>query len=108
MAKTEWGLKRTCLSCGARFYDLNNKPIVCPKCEEVFSPEAATKLRRNRNAPVDVKKEKPKVDILETETDDLATTLDNSSDEDVLEDTSDLEDDDIVVAVPTEERSDDT
>ena len=27
MAKAEWGLKRTCLSCGARFYDLQREPI---------------------------------------------------------------------------------
>ncbi len=29
-AQKEWGLKRTCLSCGARFYDLNNDPMTCP------------------------------------------------------------------------------
>ncbi|WP_339852442.1 FYDLN acid domain-containing protein, partial [uncultured Nisaea sp.] len=33
MAKPEWGIKRTCQSCGARFYDLMKSPIVCPKCE---------------------------------------------------------------------------
>ena len=34
MVKPEWGLKRTCQSCGARFYDLNHEQIVCPKCDE--------------------------------------------------------------------------
>lgn len=45
MVKTEWGEKRECAGCGARFYDLGRVPIVCPKCDEVFTPEA-TKLTR--------------------------------------------------------------
>ena len=36
MAKAELGAKRRCLSCGVAFFDLNRKPIVCPKCSAVF------------------------------------------------------------------------
>jgi len=36
MVKAEWGTKRLCLSCGARYYDLNKKPPECPKCGAVF------------------------------------------------------------------------
>lgn len=36
MAKSELGTKRQCASCGAKFYDLNRDPIVCPKCSTVF------------------------------------------------------------------------
>ena len=50
MAKPEWGIKRLCASCGARFYDLKKNPIICPKCEEVFDPEAVTRLKRSRNS----------------------------------------------------------
>ena len=32
MAKPELGLKRTCVACGTRFYDLTRTPAVCPKC----------------------------------------------------------------------------
>ena len=32
MAKPELGTKRLCLSCGAKFYDLNRDPATCPKC----------------------------------------------------------------------------
>ena len=32
MAKPELGTKRLCASCGAKFYDLNKDPILCPKC----------------------------------------------------------------------------
>jgi len=36
VAKPELGLKRQCMSCGAKFYDLNKDPAVCPKCGTVF------------------------------------------------------------------------
>ena len=29
---SEWGTKRTCDKCAARFYDLNRAPAVCPQC----------------------------------------------------------------------------
>ncbi len=47
MAKPELGLKRQCMSCGAKFYDLSKNPIVCPKCGTVFQASALT-----RAAPV--------------------------------------------------------
>ena len=53
MAKPEWGVKRNCLSCGARFYDMQKSPIVCPSCETVFDPEAIFRPRRNRPAEPD-------------------------------------------------------
>jgi uncharacterized protein (TIGR02300 family) len=36
--KAERGIKRTCqsASCGARFYDLNRDPIVCPICGTIY------------------------------------------------------------------------
>lgn len=40
MAKPELGTKRLCGSCGAKFYDLNKDPILCPKCGAVFEPLA--------------------------------------------------------------------
>ena len=46
MSKAERGTKRTCASCGAKFYDLNKEPIVCPMCQAVFEveqPKAKTK-----------------------------------------------------------------
>ncbi len=46
VAKPEWGMKRLCQSCGARFYDLRRKPIVCPKCDAAHDPDPADKPRR--------------------------------------------------------------
>lgn len=60
MAKPEWGIKRTCQSCGAHFYDLMKTPIVCPKCGTEYDPEAVLKSRRARSSRVaDMKKVKP-------------------------------------------------
>lgn len=49
MARPELGTKRTCLECGAKFYDLMRSPIFCPKCGSEFqlatpvSPATASK-----------------------------------------------------------------
>ena len=45
MAKPELGSKRQCQNCGAKFFDLNKDPIVCPKCGTVFQVAAAARAR---------------------------------------------------------------
>lgn len=50
LAKPEWGLKRTCLNCGVRFYDMQRDPIICPSCETVFDPLALVRPKRARAA----------------------------------------------------------
>lgn len=52
MGKAELGIKRICPSCGARYYDLNKMPPVCPGCSTQYDPEALLKSRRVR-IPVD-------------------------------------------------------
>jgi uncharacterized protein (TIGR02300 family) len=44
VAKPELGLKRQCMSCGAKFYDLNKDPAVCPKCGTVFQATAMSRV----------------------------------------------------------------
>ena len=36
MARPELGIKRQCMNCGAKFYDLARDPATCPKCSTVF------------------------------------------------------------------------
>ncbi len=36
MAKPELGAKRQCQNCGAKFFDMNKDPVVCPKCGTIF------------------------------------------------------------------------
>ena len=60
MVKAEWGVKRTCRDCGARFYDLRRNPIICPKCETVHEPEPAPKPRARRVPAAEKAREIPK------------------------------------------------
>jgi uncharacterized protein (TIGR02300 family) len=54
VAKPDLGTKRLCGHCGAKFYDLDKDPIVCPKCETVFVPVQLTRARAEpaKAAPV--------------------------------------------------------
>ena len=45
VAKPELGIKRLCGNCGAKFYDLNKDPIVCPKCSTVFAVAPSARAR---------------------------------------------------------------
>ena len=47
-AKADLGTKRVCPTCAARFYDLQKRPIECPKCHATFEPEALFRTRRPR------------------------------------------------------------
>ena len=58
LAKPEWGTKRICHSCGARFYDLRRQPAVCPKCETVQEDEAPARPRRAKATAAADKKPK--------------------------------------------------
>ena len=53
MAKAELGTKRLCGNCGAKFYDLNKDPIVCPKCQTVMQLTAATRARPEAARPAE-------------------------------------------------------
>lgn len=105
MAKPDWGTKRSCGSCGARYYDLRRQPIVCPKCGAVHEEDAPVRARRARAAApekkpkaVPVVEDTPEMedveDVVEADLDEA--TLENGDDEtgDMMEDASDLGEDD--------------
>ena len=106
MAKPEWGLKRNCLSCGTRFYDMQRNPIACPSCEAEFDPLALVRPRRARAAAASQAKAKAAAaaaapaleetsenDSSELVTDDPLATDDNEleleEDDDILSDDDD-------------------
>ena len=104
MVKPEWGIKRTCNGCGAKFYDLRRDPIICPQCDATVDPAAATRTQRTK-APPTVVKEKPVAAIVEVsdadETlegvgDDVLAIDDDDDDDDAaaIEDVSELGNDD--------------
>ena len=99
MAKPEWGTKRICPSCGARYYDLRKNPPTCPNCNAEFDPEALLKSRRARPAPSEETVKKlplPLQSALGVEVDDDAADLVDADDalpvEDIEEDADDEED----------------
>jgi len=91
LAKPEWGLKRTCLSCGARFYDMQRNPIVCPTCETEFDPLALVRPRRARVAAA-ASQAKAKV---EAERKSAGETSEESGDDLLVDDDMEMDDDDI-------------
>lgn len=97
MIKLEWGTKRACQSCSARFYDMRRSPIVCPKCGETFEIQTLGRRTRNRAPVIDDTIVKPlEEDILITELDlpaDLDDELGEEDDDTLIEDTSDLGED---------------
>ena len=64
MVKPEWGIKRLCQSCGARYYDFLRTPIVCPSCGTTFDSEAVLKSRRARPLPADDTKPKARKEVV--------------------------------------------
>ena len=102
MSKPDWGIKRTCQGCGARFYDLNRTPIMCPKCGTKNDPAAPTKQRRQAAVkPAEVVR--PPVPVPELEiaaVEDAPEAAADEEENEVIEDTSDLgEDEDDVSEV---------
>lgn len=93
MAKPELGTKRVCVSCGARFYDMTRAPALCPKCgtEQPIEQPRARRIGGNVAEEKRVKKPAPAPGVEDGEGE--ADVVEDAEDEDVLEDTSDLEDD---------------
>ena len=82
MAKADLGLKRTCLSCGMRYYDFNRTPIVCPGCQTEFDPEAVIRSRRGRATPKSVKAaDEPAVEAANEEAEEEAANATDKGDE---------------------------
>ena len=51
MIKASWGIKRFCLSCSRKFFDLNRKNIECPYCGSAFSEEESLKHMLPKRGP---------------------------------------------------------
>lgn len=102
MVKPKWGLKRHCQACGVSFYDLHHSPIICPKCNAKFDPEAGFKPRRSRGAAANEKEKslaasegvsKVIEDVAKAKIDDAGDsteTEDNEKNEGIITDASEL------------------
>jgi uncharacterized protein (TIGR02300 family) len=89
MAKPELGLKRVCVACGAKFYDLARSPAICPKCG-TEQPAEQPRFKRGP-LPADDKAKKravaPAAEAEDIEIEDVDADA-------VVEDADDIEDDD--------------
>ncbi len=89
------GLKRVCVSCGGRFYDMNKRPINCPGCGTEFSGEIKLKGRRGR-VPAEAEAIKEKAKIAPVANDDQDSDVEIRDDGVVsLEDVAAIEDADL-------------
>lgn len=103
MAKPELGLKRTCVACGTRFYDLARAPAVCPKCG-TEQPAEQPRLRRAAATPVPDEKLKKRAAAPEAEAEDIE--VEDVEGEEAIEDADELEDDAEAIAEDIEVDTD--
>lgn len=103
MAKPELGEKHTCVSCGARFFDLGKVPAICPKCG-TEQPIEQPKLKRNAPIPEDVKK--PAKPAAAVGDDVEVDEVDDGSDEDILAEADDDDTDSIEADIEVERDTD--
>jgi uncharacterized protein (TIGR02300 family) len=101
VVNSQLGSKRVCTTCGARFYDLNKDPIVCPKCGAENDKDAGKLKRGGKGSRSDAAKKgaavKPAAVEDEDDLDDSLLDTDDDADADdgdLMEDTSDLGEDD--------------
>jgi len=121
VTKAELGIKRLCPNCGARYYDLNRDPIVCPRCGTEFQASAAVPAAKARpQAPrpeaaedeAEAEAVAPAAELVSLEeadeeaTDSGAVKVDLGDDDDEAIE-SDDEEDDTFLADDEDEESDD-
>jgi uncharacterized protein (TIGR02300 family) len=116
VTKAELGTKRLCPNCGARYYDLNRAPIVCPRCGTAFEVSSAKARPQTVAAPEandepEVKAEAPPAEFVSLEEADEeaaesgAVKIDTGDDEEEIE--ADDDDDDTFLADDEDEEGDD-
>ena len=107
LPKASLGTKRICPNCHLPFYDLTKSPAHCPNCAHVFDPTEVLKSRRPRGNDAVAKQEEAKAAKAPPQDADTAevgevpeTEEGEEADEELLEDASDLgEDEDDVAEV---------
>jgi len=110
VSKPEWGMKRTCQSCGSRFYDLLRSPIICPKCGAEFDPLANLRPRRGRGA-AEAKERREREAAVPEEVaavvpdEELVEEAEaETEEEDIIEDASELGEDDVTEVIEGEDE----
>ena len=82
MVRPELGTKRLCPNCGAKYYDLNHDPIMCPKCNASFATGIVAARAEPDDDEVDADDEGVELVALE-DADETATAASDDDSEDV-------------------------
>jgi uncharacterized protein (TIGR02300 family) len=111
MTKPELGTKRLCVHCDAKFYDLNQSPIACPKCGAVFEPVQVSTGWRSKAARVPVREVEPVVAETQeaqliSQEDSEAQSEKNSGEAPEAEDEVEIDDESLDDAAFIEEKED--
>ena len=99
MVDPKLGTKRQCEACDAKFYDLNKKPVTCPKCQTLFDPSV---LVRKPAPEKEIAPKDESSDEDELELDDVEVSLESLDDDD----DDDLDDETEVLLVDDDDDSD--
>ena len=83
MAKPEWGTKRICQGCGARYYDLCRDPAVCPKCGAKFVTKPV--VRQRRPLPTGAAEKAPPVPVREAVSNEIAAAVAETQKDEAIE-----------------------
>lgn len=116
VTKAELGTKRLCPNCGAKYYDLNKDPILCPRCGTEFEGSTTKARPQTASAPTpeeepETEPEAPAAEIVSLEeadeeaSDSGAVEIDLGEDEEAIEDDND--NDDTFLADDEDEEGDD-
>ncbi len=110
-SKAARGTKRLCEGCGAKFYDLNNTPIICPMCEVEFKlakpaedKDAKAKAKKAEEEAAEAAKKKKAADA---EIDPDVAAIDDEDLADIDDDDDDDNDDSTDAFLPDEDEGGD-
>jgi len=102
MVKPELGLKRVCVACAAKFYDMARLPAICPKCG-TEQPAEQPKLKRAAAIPDD--RPKKRAAAVENDAEEGVEAEEADGDE-AVEDAEELDDTDEAIDGEIEVESD--
>lgn len=94
LGKVDLGEKLTCSSCGARFYDLNKTPALCPKCGAENQRPKPPKSKKLGASPKPEKVTPKPAAAVEGEDADELEDIEDDDDDDLINDDEDLDDED--------------
>ena len=97
MAKSEWGRKRTCQSCATKYYDFNKLPMICPSCGAEFDLDLSLRNKKGRG---------PSPKSMNANDNDLTEDISSIDDLEIEADNEVVSDDDPLLEINKEEKSD--